>query len=103
VAIAYNDITERKKAEEKLLKSEEELRKLNIELEQRVKERTSELEQKNKELESLNKIFVGRELRMHELKERIATLEKKRAMRTNHKTWPHIFFVHYGCTLTFAA
>ncbi|MBI5056542.1 MAG: PAS domain S-box protein [Nitrospirae bacterium] len=62
------DITERKKAEE-------EIRKLNEELEQRVKERTAELEMKNAELERLNKLFVGRELRMIELKEKIAELD----------------------------
>jgi hypothetical protein len=44
-----------------------------------VKERTAELEAKNAELARLNKIFIGRELRMVELKERIRELEKKPA------------------------
>lgn len=65
------DITERQQAEE-------ELRRVNEELEQRVKERTRELERRNYELEQMNTVFVGRELRMIELKARIKELEAKR-------------------------
>jgi len=67
---AVADVSERKKAED-------EIRQLNEELELRVKERTAELEQKNEELHKMNRIFVGRELRMVELKERIRALEKQ--------------------------
>ena len=94
------DITARKKAEDGL-------RKLNEALEQRIAERTKELESKaeelgrsqqalmtvledlnlrkkeleinNAKLNQLNRLFVGRELRMVELKERIEALEKELA------------------------
>lgn len=59
--------------------AEVELRQLNEELEQRVQVRTAELEKRNHELELMNKAFVGRELRMVELKERIKALEKASA------------------------
>ncbi len=65
------DVTELKKAEDELLKYKEHLEKL-------VKERTKELEEKYKELENMNKLFVGRELRMIELKEKIKFLENNK-------------------------
>lgn len=64
------DISDRKNAERALIK-------LNSELEKRVKDRTVELEKKNAELEQLNRFFVGRELRMTELKKQIVELEKQ--------------------------
>ena len=60
---------------EKRQKAQVELEQLNERLEQRVKERTTELEVKNTELARMNRIFVGRELKMVELKERIKELE----------------------------
>jgi PAS domain S-box-containing protein len=70
----FDNVTERKYAEADLLR-------LNEELEERVAERTSELAEKNAELERLNRLFVGRELRMIELKEKLEALEAKRAGR----------------------
>jgi PAS domain S-box-containing protein len=63
-----NDITERKKVEIELQKHHEHLEEL-------VKERTHELEEKNKKLDRINQLFVGRELRMKELKEEIEKLK----------------------------
>jgi putative two-component system response regulator len=62
-------------AERKLV--EDELCTLNEELEERVQRRTRELERRNHELEQMNKAFVGRELKMVELKKRIRELEGK--------------------------
>lgn len=68
------DISKRKQAEEAL-------NLLNEELERRVRERTRELERRNRELEQMNKAFVGRELRMAELKEKNAAMERKLAQQ----------------------
>jgi len=59
------------------IKAQEDLGKLNEELELRVAQRTAELERNNAELEKVNRLFVGRELRMVQLKEKIKELEKR--------------------------
>ena len=63
------DVSEQKEAAEEVLR-------LNRELEQKVTERTLELHKTIRNLEELNRVFVGRELRMAELKARIEALEK---------------------------
>lgn len=64
------DITERKQAEEELQKHRDNLEEL-------VKKRTKELEEKNEKLEKFNKLFVDREFRIKELKDKIIELEKR--------------------------
>ncbi|MDA3927944.1 MAG: PAS domain S-box protein [Prolixibacteraceae bacterium] len=64
------DTTTRKLAEDELLEHREHLEEL-------VKERTKNLDEKNSELERINKLFVGRELRMKELKGIIKELKEK--------------------------
>jgi PAS domain S-box-containing protein len=59
----------------RLKRTEEELHRVNADLDIRVKQRTAELEKKIAEIEHLNKLFVGRELQMVELKEKIKHLE----------------------------
>jgi len=64
-----NDVSER-------IKMEMELEKYRQNLEKLVDERTSELEKKNEELERMNNLFVGRELRIKELRDKVKELEK---------------------------
>lgn len=55
--------------------AEENVRKLNEQLEKKVAERTAKLKDTMTRLQELNRVFVGRELKMAELKARIAELE----------------------------
>ncbi len=64
------DITERKNAEEELKKHQDHLEEL-------VKERTEELEKKNAELKSFNKLFLDREIRIKELRDKVKELENR--------------------------
>ena len=70
VLITVLDITEKKNAED-------ELDKYRNNLEELIKTRTDEVNSKNDELLRINKLFVGRELRMKELKNIIKELELK--------------------------
>ncbi len=70
MGVVLTDITPQKQMEERL-------RLLNEELEQRVQDRTAELLKKNADLEQMNRLFVGRELRIVELKEKIILLESE--------------------------
>lgn len=64
------DITEKKE-------TEEELRSYREKLEHLVQQRTEELETKNAELERFNKLFIGREFRIKELRDEIKTLNQR--------------------------
>lgn len=66
IVLAMEDITVRKALEQKLIE-------YTIELELKVLERTREIGERVKELESLNKVMVGRELKMIELKKEFET------------------------------
>lgn len=69
----------------KILARTRELRKLSGDLEKQVEERTGELKQKMADLERFNKLAVGRELRMIELKEEIKKLADKLKRKTDGK------------------
>ena len=58
-------------------KAEKELKKYHDYLEELVKERTKELEKKNKDLEEFNELFIDREFRIKELRDKVKELEAK--------------------------
>ncbi|MCF7911598.1 MAG: cache domain-containing protein [Candidatus Cloacimonetes bacterium] len=64
------DITDRKNYEKKLHDYQNHLEEL-------IKERTLDLETKNEELKNFNKLFIGREFRIKELRDKVKTLEEK--------------------------
>ena len=64
---------------EEIQKREKELEKAMASLEEKVKERTEELQEKLADLERFQRLAVGRELKMVELKEEIKKLKKELA------------------------
>lgn len=68
---------ERVVLKEKVSERTKELEKLTKSLEEKVQGRTKELQEKMQELEKFNKLAVGREMKMIELKEKIKELEEK--------------------------
>lgn len=68
----WHDLTHERKVQAELTAYREHLEEL-------VRVRTAEIDKKKREVERLNKLFVGRELRMIELKEQIQTLEARLA------------------------
>lgn len=68
IILAIEDITDKKNLEEKLAG-------YTKELEVKVAQRTAEISNRVRELERINKMMVGRELKMVELKEQISKLK----------------------------
>ena len=68
---------ERKGLEKKVNERTKELEELTKSLENKVRDRTKELEEKIQEAEKFNKLAIGREMKMIELKKKIGELEEK--------------------------
>lgn len=76
VTKAYREVEEAKKVLEIQVEARtKELKELTESLDEQVKARTQELQEKIRELEQFNKLAVGRELKMTELKEEIKNLK----------------------------
>jgi PAS domain S-box-containing protein len=71
------DITQRKNAEEELKKYQNDLEKLVKARTNELEVKTKDMEEKNKELERYNELFIGREFRIKELRDKVKELESK--------------------------
>lgn len=78
IHVVLRDVTERKQAERQIVSFNEELEKL-------VQLRTAELNESIAELEEQTRVFVGREMRIIELKDRVDELERQLKEKTNSK------------------
>lgn len=78
IQVVLRDVTERKRAERQIVSFNEELEKL-------VQQRTAELNESIAELEEQTRVFVGREMRIIELKDRVEELEQQIKERANLK------------------
>ena len=74
---SFQDITDLKQAQFEIIKYRDHLEELVKERTTELESKNIELENKNNELEHFNKLFVGREFRIKELKDRIKALENK--------------------------
>ncbi len=68
-------LNDREKEILELKKAKEALELIRIQLEEKVKERTEELQKRVTELEKFQKLTIGRELKMIELKQEIKKLQ----------------------------
>lgn len=73
LAVAFNQMTS------DLKKTRQEIQDYNTNLEKKIEDRTKELNERAFEAERMNKLIMGRELKMVELKERIKELEAQLA------------------------
>lgn len=71
------DITKEKQLENELLQHRDRLEVLVNERAHELKQKNEELIRKNEELERFNELFVGRELRINELKKELQSLKEK--------------------------